>query len=71
MASENGRFFNGMNRRVWPMTDYEASMPIANKILNADGSVTTFGGVVILPADATRASEYLSMMPLANKFFNG
>jgi len=49
---------------------YESKSPAANKMLNPDGSVTTFNGAVIVGANAGGAAQYESMSPRANKFLN-
>jgi hypothetical protein len=52
------------------MPDYDSYSPLANKLLNPDGSITTFDGTVVTPADETRSRDYLSRTPLANKVVN-
>ena len=47
---------------------YEDTAPAADKVLHADGSVTTMAGEVILPADQNRAEEYAKMSPTAAKW---
>ena len=42
--------------------------PIADKVLHADGSVTTMAGEVILPADPNRAKEYENRAAAADKW---
>lgn len=45
---------------------YENALPMANKLLNKDGTVTTFNGTVVTDAVA----EYNNRMPFVNKFLN-
>ncbi|MCL2462733.1 MAG: collagen-like protein, partial [Defluviitaleaceae bacterium] len=52
------------------MDSYETYSPMANKLLNPDGSVATFGGEAVSGPDASRAAQYETMMPRANKFLN-
>lgn len=52
------------------MPDYNSCSPVANKTLNPDGSVSTFGGSGILPADAGRARQYKDAAAIANKLLN-
>ena len=47
---------------------YEDTAPAADKVLHADGSVTTMAGEVILPADQNRAEEYANRMAAADKW---
>lgn len=46
--------------------DLKKSLP--NKLLNKDGSVTTFTGDVILPANEERAEVYEKTRSIVNKF---
>jgi hypothetical protein len=50
------------------MMDYDDMSPIPDKLLRADGSVTTLAGEVILPADPDRAADYESRAPQAAKW---
>jgi hypothetical protein len=52
------------------MPDYNNYSPFANKILNPDGSVSTFDGSAVLPADAKRAEQYKNAAPIVNKVLN-
>jgi len=47
---------------------YDDVAPTTNKILHADGSVTTAAGEVILPADPNRAEEYTRRAAFADKW---
>jgi hypothetical protein len=49
---------------------YEEMHPAANKLLNPDGSIQTFGGTKISPPSEQNVKLYESMMPRANKFLN-
>jgi len=49
---------------------FDTMVPIPNKLLNSDGSVTTFSGEEILAADPVRAELYKTMHPIANKLLN-
>jgi len=46
----------------------EELAPTTDKILHADGSVTTAAGEVILPADPNRAKEYENRAAFADKW---
>jgi hypothetical protein len=48
----------------------ESNSPIANKLLNQDGSVTNFKGEILQEASITGEMDYQSRMPIANKFEN-
>jgi len=50
--------------------DYDSFSPKANKILNADGSVTTLTGEPVFGPDPGRAAMYEMMSPIANKLLN-
>jgi hypothetical protein len=50
--------------------DLYFSAPLANKVLNPDGSETTFAGEPVSPASAFGAEQYRSMAPIANKVLN-
>ena len=52
------------------MDDYESRMPIANKVLNPDGSLITFGGELVRGPSESLAATYESFSPMANKFLN-
>jgi hypothetical protein len=52
------------------MDGYGKTSPFANKLLMPDGSVRTFGGDEVLPADEGRARQYGLAAPLANKVLN-
>ena len=41
--------------------------PLIDKILHADGSVTTMSGELLLPADPHRAAEYQTRSAIADK----
>jgi len=53
-------------RKVTDLDGYDSKMPKANKMINPDGSITTFGGVPVSDAVAL----YESMAPAANKLLN-
>ena len=46
----------------------EETAPAVNKLLHADGSITTMAGEVILPADPNRAKEYENRAAAADKW---
>jgi len=48
----------------------ENMAPIIDKILRADGSVTTMAGVILLPADPNRVIEFQSRAANADKFLH-
>jgi len=48
----------------------EETAPAVDKILHADGSVTTMAGEVILPADQNRAEEYQNRAAIADKWLH-
>jgi formylmethanofuran:tetrahydromethanopterin formyltransferase len=52
------------------MIPYENADPIANKYLQADGSITTFDGTVISPASEAGAQRYLQADAIPNKWLN-
>ena len=47
---------------------YETIAPVADKLLKQDGSIATFAGETLLPADAVRAKEYLNRSAAADKW---
>ncbi|GHV42654.1 hypothetical protein FACS189490_12070 [Clostridia bacterium] len=52
------------------MGEYDNMSPIPDSLLKADGSITTFSGVVISGPSAARAEEYKSRSPLADKILH-
>ncbi len=53
------------------MSKFEEIHPIVNKLLNADGSITTLdGSSVLVPANEEGARHFLQMHPTANKMLN-
>jgi hypothetical protein len=52
------------------MNAYDASSPLANKVLNPDGSVRTLDGTLVAEPSAEGAAEYARRAPLANKMLN-
>ena len=48
----------------------EDLVPVVNKLLHADGSVTTMMGEALLPADPSRAREFQSRAANADKWLH-
>jgi LysM repeat protein len=44
--------------------------PIANKLLNEDGSITNFEGNILQEANTVGTEDYVSRTPIANKFIS-
>jgi len=50
--------------------NHDEMAPIIDKILHADGSVTTIAGAVLLPADPNRAKEFQSRAANVDKWLH-
>ena len=51
-------------------SDYESMSPFADKVLKADGSITTLDGVIIQSANEYWAEVYKQMSPKALKYLH-
>jgi hypothetical protein len=52
------------------MNAYDAYSPLANTVLNPDGSVRTLDGTLVAEPSAEGAEEYTRRAPLANTMLN-